>query len=376
MRLTTRGVTLLTGALVLLLAGIVLGMPLLRGLAGFVLAAIAVSVIPMLGRIRATVHREIHPDRVQRGTPAVAQLIVTNASTTRQPAFVARDLVGKNVIEVAVRALPAGVSARQVYELPSERRGRVNVGPLVVERTDLLGLARTRNELGEVGELFVYPRRHAVRLPAAGRPRHHHEGDPPPFPVRGAMDLRALREYVVGDELRHLHWKATARTGQLMVREYVDPAQPWGAVLLDDRASTLDPDRFEEAVEVVASLLWEAGERDQPTRFCTTSGTRIDNGGGPNTVRAVLDRLCALEQVEQAEIALDLDALTGARGAGWFAFVGAAAPRQLVVAARRFGRAIALDLGSAGSAEPSGLLTVRAEDAASAIRGWNAVALS
>ncbi len=94
--------------------------------------------------------------------------------------------------------------------------------------------------------------------------------------MRGSMDLRALREYVVGDELRHLHWKATARTGQLMVSEYVDPAQPWCVVLLDTRVDVLVPDAFEEAVEVAASILWESCEQGRPARLSTTTGFRTD----------------------------------------------------------------------------------------------------
>lgn len=372
MRLTGRGKALLAGAVALLAVGMLLGMPLLRGLAGFALAAVAVAVVPTLGVVRPSVRREIHPDRVQRGTPAVAQLIVSNESARRQPAFVARDTVGDTNVEVTVRELPAGGSARYLYELPTEKRGRIAVGPLVLERTDLLGLAQTRIEVGDPVDLWVYPRRHPVRLPAAGRPRLHHEGDPPPFPVRGSMELRALREYVVGDEPRHLHWKATARTGQLMVREYVDPAQPWGMMLLDDRASALTPERFEEAVEVVASLLWEACERDQPTRLCTTSGVRIDSVGGADAARALLDRLSSLSQADRSDLGLDLATATGQRHAGWCAVVGGAASRDVAVAVRRFARAVVIDLSATGGDE-AGVPTIRVANAADAVRGWNAV---
>ena len=75
-----------------------------------------------------------------------------------------------------------------------------------------------------------------------------------------------------GDELRHLHWKATARTGQLIVREYVDPAQPWCVVVLDTRRDVLDADGVEAAVEIVASVLWAAAEQDRPVRLATTGG--------------------------------------------------------------------------------------------------------
>jgi uncharacterized protein (DUF58 family) len=371
MRLTARGWAVLAAAVVLLAAGLLLGLPLLRALAGFGAGALLVSLVPVLRRVQPTVHREVHPRRLQRGEQAVARLVVANDTGRRQPAFVARDTVGGEVREVAVRALPRGASTWQVYELPTGRRGRVVVGPLVVERGDLLGLARSRGEIDEEpAELWVYPRRHAVRLAPAGRPRHHHEGAPPPWPVAGSMDLRALREYTPGDDLRHLHWKATARTGQLMVREYTDPAQPWCVVLLDDRSTALPPAAFEEAVEVAASILWEAAEQERPARLATASGLRVDTTGGAAGARVVLDRLCELPQVPADGI--DVERLAPRRGDGWFVHVGGAVPAQVAVAAARFGEAVLFDLSPDPDVAPHGVPTVRAADAAAAVRAWNA----
>lgn len=370
MRLTGRGVAVLVTAAVLLLVGLLLGLPLLRAVAGFAAGALLVAMVPALGRLRPVIRREIHPDRVQRGSPAVAQLVVTNASGQRQPAFVARDTAGDHAEVVDVRALPPGGSARYLYELPTQRRGRIDVGPLVVERSDLLGLARSRGEVGEVTQLWVYPRRHAVRLSPAGRSRHHHEGEPPRLPMPGSMDLRALREYVVGDEPRHLHWKATARTGQLMVREYVDPAQPWSLIMLDDRAAALSPAAFEEAVEIVASLLWESCELDRPGRFCTASGQRIETRGGATGARDLLDRLCLVQQTDHPELALDVARIGGRRGDGWFVHVGGTPDPAVSLAARRFGQAVMFDLGT-GEPAPTVTPTIRAADAGTAIATWN-----
>lgn len=374
MRPTRRGVTVLGCAVVLFGLGVVLGMPLLRALAGCAVGALLVAVVPVLGRLRPDVRRSVHPDRVQRGAAAVAELVVINGSGHRQPAFVARDTVGDQTHEVAVRALPPGGSARYRYELPTERRGRIAVGPLSVERSDLLGLARARGTVGEVAELRVYPRRHPVRLSPAGRARHHHDGEPPPTPMRGSMDLRALREYVVGDELRHLHWKATARTGQLMVREYVDPAQPWSVLLLDTRSRVLSRAAFEEAVEVIASIGWAACEQDRPVRLCTTGGLRADVTGGARGARELLDLLCEVRQDDRDDLVLDLARVGGARGDGWFAYAGGADADAVRVPARRFAQSVLFDLSTDDPSRAyDGTLTVRAATAAEALRAWNAV---
>lgn len=364
---------MLACAVVLYLLGLLLGLPLLRALAGCAVGALIVAVVPILGRLRPAVTRSVYPDRVQRGVPAVAELVVGNDTSIRQPAFLARDMVGGELREVAVRSLPPGGSTRHSYELPTDRRGLITVGPLSVERSDLLGLARARGEIGQAAQLWVYPRRHAVRLSPAGRSRHHHEGEAPPIPVRGSMDLRSLREYVVGDELRHLHWKATARTGQLMVREYVDPAQPWCVVVLDTRAHMLAPDAFEEAVEVVASILWESCEQDRPSRLCTTGGLRTDTVGGAAGVRRLLDQLCLVTQDDRTDVALDLSRIAGARGDGWFAYVGGADPTEVRTTARRFGQSVLFDLSTTDARrEHDGTLTVRADSAEDALRTWNA----
>ena len=119
------------------------------------------------------------------------------------------------------------------------------------------------------------PAPHPVRLAEGGRARHHHEGAPPPHPMAGAMDLRARAAVRAGRRAAAPALGAAARTGQLMVREYVDPAQPWCVVVLD-RRDALDAEAFESAVEIVASVLWAAAEQDRPARLATTSGTVID----------------------------------------------------------------------------------------------------
>ena len=193
--------------------------------------------------------------------------------------------------------------------------------------------------------------------------------------MAGAMDLRALRPYVPGDELRHLHWKATARTGQLMVREYVDPAQPWCVVVLDTRRDVLDADAFEAAVEIVASVLWAAAEQDRPVRLATTGGLVLDVRSGTTGLRAAADQLCLVAQ--DTATALDL-ATVGARlGDGWFVHVGGPPGEAVAVQAARYAEAIAFDVSAAfdlsHTAEPAGgLLTIRERDAARALRRWNA----
>lgn len=375
LRPTRRGVGVAVTAVVLLGAGLGLGNPVLRGLGGFAAAAVAVALVPSLVRLRPTVEREVHPTRLERGDRATARLVVRNDGAQRQPAFVARDRVGGSSVEVTVPALAPGAVSEHVYEVPAPRRGRIDVGPLTVERADPLGLARSRVEVGEVESLWVHPRRLPVRVTGGGRLRHHHEGVVTDHPLRGSADIRSLREYVLGDELRHVHARASARTGQLVVREYVDPVQPRCTVVLDNRTGVLDADAFEEAVEVAASIVWSAVTEGHSVTLCTAGGDDPPGRDHAETAEELLDRLAAVERSDAAEMTAALDrAGRGGRG-GWLAVV-TGAPDEAVLARllgmRTFAPVTVFDLsGWPDTATVPGVVPIRATTARLAVDRWN-----
>ncbi|QPE03835.1 DUF58 domain-containing protein [Microbacterium schleiferi] len=73
--------------------------------------------------------------------------------------------------------------------------------------------------------------------------------------VDSDISFHAIREYVPGDAQRHVHWKSTAKTGTLMVRQYEQTRRSRMVIAIDtDRDSYRDEDEFELAVSVAASL--------------------------------------------------------------------------------------------------------------------------
>jgi uncharacterized protein (DUF58 family) len=393
----------------LVVAGQLLGHPVLTGLGAFAVAAVLVALVPTSGRIRPAVERTVHPQRLERGQPASAVLVVRNDTAQRQPAFVAADRTRSSgpagpgsgsgttvdatvdnsvdsavgdaaddvaVTEVAVPALPPGGTSVHRYAVPTARRGRLEIGPLRVDRSDPLGLAQSRTLVGDAVSLWVLPRRHPVRVAGGGRSRHHHEGLVPDRPLRGTTDLRALREYVPGDELRHVHWRASAKIGQLLVREYVDPVQPHCTVVLDTRETTLDADAFEEAVEVAASVLWAAAGEDHHVALVTDRPGPPAGGRGPDGGRVALDRLAAATRRPGHDLARTLEAVRRGPRGGWLVLVtGSADPAVLgaVTALREGFRPITVfDLsGWAQSVDVPGAVTVRARTAREALELWN-----
>ncbi|MGQ0841359.1 DUF58 domain-containing protein [Actinokineospora sp.] len=378
-RLTRRGVAVLVAAVVAFAVGEWAGYAVLRALAGAALGAVVAAVVITTRRPNVTVTREVYPDRAQRGKAAFARLRVHNTGTRRQTGFTAGDQVGRGFHAVTVRALLPGAETVHHYELPTGLRGRHEVGPLTLERVDPLGLGRSRLTTGDTATLWVHPRTHPVRALVGGHPRHHHEGRTTDDSLHGSLDLRDVREYVVGDEVRHLHWKATARTGRLMVRDYVDPNQPRFTALLDTRRELLTEQVFEEAVDLAASLSTASATAGHRSRLVTTCGADIRTRGGPGAVRRLLDELCELGPAAATGLPLVPVALsrTKDRGGCLVVVLAGARPADLAALAAlrpHYSTTIVVVLG-AGSPDlrVPGARVLHAADAADAARRWNAV---
>jgi uncharacterized protein (DUF58 family) len=391
-RLTSRGVAVLAVAAVCLGVGQWLGYPVLRALGGAAVGAVLAALVVTARRPRVAVSREVYPDRVGRGRPAFARLRVDNPGTRRQGELTAGDRVGTGFQAVAVRALAPGAQAVYHYELPTGRRGRFEVGPLTLRRADPLGLSRSSQTTGGTTTLWVHPRVHPVRELAGGRPRHHHEGRSSDDPLHGSLDLREVREYVVGDEVRHLHWKATARTGQLMVREYTDPEQPRFTVLLDTRAPLTTPAIFEEAVDLAGSLLSASALAGHHCRLVTPGSLDVSERGGPAAVRRLLDELCQLSPDKSSSLVSAELARGGGRGGGHggglaVVLAGALAADLASLAAlrRHYATTVVMVLGGgvaptelpggqrAVEVDVPGARVLRVGQAREAARRWNAV---
>jgi uncharacterized protein (DUF58 family) len=375
-RLTRRGVAVLVLAVALLASGHWGGYPFLRVLGAVLLAVVTAALLLTMRGLTVRVHRSVYPDRVERGQPALASLRVGNPGNRRTAAFHATDTVGAAARTIRLRPLAAGAEAVYHYELPTSTRGRITVGPLTLHRADPFGLARNRRPTGETAPLWVHPRQFAARPPAGGYPRHHHEGISTDGALRGAADLQDVREYVPGDEVRHLHWKATARTGRLMVRDLTDPRQPRFTLLLDTRAHAWGAAGFEEAVDLAASLLSASARAGQHSRLVTSCGRDVPTPGGHQAARRLLDTLCELNPDPAADEVVPGSLSAGRTGGGCLAVVAAGTDGLIGLAAlrRRFATVVVLTLSAAGTgtAAVAGRV-LHADSAAEAVRRWNEV---
>lgn len=269
--MTPTGVAVSGSALALGTIGVAFGYLALTVAAAGAVAAVVFGWLFTMSVPHLDAEREIEPARVERGQPAMGLVVVSNPGKHRSRSCTAIETLPGTELAIAVPALRPGSSASLPYRLPTQRRGALRVGPLAITRGDPFGLWKSRRVLGHDTLLLVQPRVHAINPRPVGR-AHHLEGPVSETAPRGTLTFHTLREYVLGDDIRRIHWKTTARTGTLMVREHVDTSQPSTVVVLDTRLERYTGDGFEDAVDVAASVVAASQRTGFPVRFVTTAG--------------------------------------------------------------------------------------------------------
>ena len=381
-RLTPAGIGTLMAGLLLGTAGWVLGYLELSVLAVAALVAVALAVAFVSAPVRLTVERHVDPPQVARGDLALGRVDVRNVGRRQAPPVVATDQVGPQELVVSLRRLAPGARSSATYRLPTDRRGVITVGPLRVERRDPLGLARATVARGGTSTFVVHPRVVPLTGLLAGRSRSF-EGPTAQRAPRGTVTFHSLREYVVGDDLRHVHWRSTARTGTMMVKEHVDTSRPETVVVLDTRPTSYDTEglAFEEAVDVVASLAVECARYGFPLRIVTTDGLRIGGARPARDPGPLLGQLAVVQLGQGGLLSATCAALTRER-AGDTAIVVTGAPGLDDLAAvgglrRRFDRVALVALRSDASGPPTprlpGVATLDAPDAPAFAAAWSRV---
>ena len=367
--ITSRGVGAGSAAVVLTVAGWRFGYPDLAILGTAAALALAAAVVFALWRPTLTVERRAEPDRVARGDPATMRLTVHNASRFRAASLVAVDRCGGRDVPVPLLRLRPGRDTTEHYPVPTERRGVVPVGPLHVTRADPLGLIELARRYGDTATVWVHPRIHLLRAVPAGMARSL-DGRIDKVP-HGTITFDSLREYVVGDELRRVHWRSSAKVGELMVREQLDTSEPTIVVLLDDRTSAHpDPETFESACEAAASIIAAAVREDLPVSLHLASAERT----GPYLdvlTEAVLtegDLAARIRHLRTQRLGDTLVFLTGPGGLDDLGAVGALRGPYPVVIAGLFG-----DRDGAPVTAGDGMIVIEADDGEQFAGAWDGV---
>jgi uncharacterized protein (DUF58 family) len=238
---TTRASCLLAAGLTAVLCGVLLGeVDLVR--AGVLAAAVpfAAAIVVHRSRVRVANRRAVEPHWAQAGQSVTIHLTITNRSVLPTGPLMLEDQLPDRLIGRARFVLDSlgGHSHRTVsYRMPDLGRGRYRAGPLRVRLSDPFRMIDLVRSFTATSEFVVAPVIDA--LPPIEPPRSDDLGDRTSSHSVGAhgADDASTREYRTGDDLRKIHWRSSARTGALMVRQEEQPWRAQTTVLLDLRAA-------------------------------------------------------------------------------------------------------------------------------------------
>src|SRR5512132_1588226 len=141
------------------------------------------------------------------------------------------------------------------YVLASLPRGRYAFEDVRVEIADPFGLESVAVALPAPGALLVYPRLVRLNRLFSEAGAHSHDGRRLLLRRHSGFELHGVREYEQGESLRRVHWRSTARRGQLMVKELEDAPRDEIAVLLDADAAAVVRESFDVQVRAAGSIL-------------------------------------------------------------------------------------------------------------------------
>ena len=262
----------------------------------FTVAAIVIAItvalcaLFLIGRTAYDVSLDLARTRVVVGERAVGALTLANRGPRAiLPSRIVLP-VGSGRGEFGIHRLAPGEEAEELFAIPTQKRGVVKVGPVSVVRGDPLGLFERAHRRDDPVDLFVHPRTVLFDGQSLGYLRDL-EGLPAADLSRDDVSFHALLEYQPGDDLRHVHWRSTARTGTMMVRQYEETRRSHFVIGLSRSSGDYSTaEDFELAISAAGSIGLRA-LRDSQRVDMRVQGRELPAGTG----KQLLDSLSAVE---------------------------------------------------------------------------------
>lgn len=268
LRLNWRAGGLLLAGIALMIGGAALDSVTMSRIAALLLAVPVVGLLWVVGAAALTTRpqlaRIVSPDRPVVGERAIVRLAVRGGTIPlwarlreRTPAALHRG-----------QARPGSRDRRRwSYQIEPERRGRYVLGPSTVIYGDPLHLLRWHVPADDGEAILVWPRTEPLTHALRRGDLHTNTPARSGSPRRSVEDL-TLREYVQGDDVHRVHWRSSARRGQLMVRAD-EPAAPPAVELVLHLGQQAPGRHIEWAVSAAASLALAFSTDHLPVRIHT-----------------------------------------------------------------------------------------------------------
>jgi uncharacterized protein (DUF58 family) len=315
--LTTRGRSFMAAGGAATVCGLAIPEPdLVRVGALLIILPLVSALIARRSRYRLACSRRLDPPRVPAGQPAVATARLENVSRLRTAILLAEDVTPYSLgtrPRFVLDEIEPGGSRELSYQIRSDTRGKFTIGPLRVRVADAFGLVEISRSFSTTSTLVVTPK--IYPLPRAAAPSSWlGEGDGGMRTIAAiGEDDAAPRAYQNGDALRRVHWRSTARYGELMVRREEHQWRNSASVFLDTRRSAHlgSGATFEFAVSAVASIGAHLASEGFRTRLITEAGEIAPRGTFQDTL---LDMLAVISPSRDLSLVPGAAALTHAGG--------------------------------------------------------------
>jgi uncharacterized protein (DUF58 family) len=313
--LTTRGRSFVAAGVTALLCGLLIPEPDLVRIGALL---VALPLLSGLGasrtRYRLSCTRRVTPARVPVGQPAEITIRLKNVTRLRTGLLLAEDTVPYALgsrPRFVLDGIGRGGSHDFRYQVRSDARGKYVIGPLRMRVADSFGLVEINRAFASTSTLTVTPKIIPLsRAPLAGNWLGGDDGRRS-IAANGDDDT-APRPYQTGDALRRVHWRSTARHGELMVRREEQHFRNTATLFLDTRRHAYGTSAsFEIAVSAAASIGVHLAEEGFDARLVTAAGPIPRQGSFHD---ALLDTLAVVKPAESASLHVGIGALRAGEG--------------------------------------------------------------
>jgi len=311
---------------------------------------IAAALLPLVGgllvrwgSVNLTIKRRVAARRIFPGARMRVDLDVRNEGSVRTPPLLVEDDAPPafgGPARFSLPSLPAGSRTPVGIERTAAARGRYQIGPIRLRLIDPFGLAERTVIVRDLDRITVYPR---IEPLTGGGPPAERAGAGPASVYRLAPEgdeFYAVREYESGDDLRKIHWRSVARTGQLMIRQEEARFFPRATVFVDTRRiahhGTGGDSSLEWVISAAASALWHLARQGFALRLATEDISPLGARSGRESAESLLEALATVTPSSHATLQRGLRPLAqrpGADGA-LLAFMPPPGPEDLRTLAR------------------------------------------
>ncbi|MDM4763479.1 DUF58 domain-containing protein [Galbitalea sp. SE-J8] len=262
-------------------------------------ALVAIAVMYLATGSVDSIALSVPRNRIVAGESTTGTVRAANARRRRALGIIVEVPVGDGLARIPLPPLARGEVAERAFAVPTARRGVLTVGPARTVNADPIGLVRRELVFSGMTELFVHPRTVSLAGVAGGLTPDL-EGQAQRELTASDLAFHAVREYLPGDERRHIHWRSTAKTGRYMVRQFEQTRRSSLviALALDEGGYASDAE-FELAVSVAASIGARAVRTTRDVAF-------VVSADAPTRVRADAPVIRSLSTVTPARLLDDL----------------------------------------------------------------------